>query len=162
MARANTKIGDVFSVKLDDSTKKYIQYVTNDLTQLNSDVIRAFKKAYPINATPDLSEVVKGEVEFYAHCVIKWGIKLNLWEKVENIADVGKVEVLFRGSTDTGKPEIKVSDNWYVWKINEPFKDVGQLKGENQKAEIGMVISPVHIVHRVRTGEYDFVYPKYQ
>lgn len=54
MARINTKIGDVFSVKIDNN-KKYFQYIVSDLTQLNSDVIRAFKKVYPINAHPDLS-----------------------------------------------------------------------------------------------------------
>jgi hypothetical protein len=165
MARANTKIGDVFSVKLDDNTKKYIQYVANDLTQLNSDVIRAFKKTYPINETPDLSEVVKGEVEFYAHTVTKWGIKLVIWEKVGNIADIGKVELLFRDTNDYGsKPgeQVKVSDKWYVWKINEKFKQVGKLEGEYQKAEIGVVIPAVHIVHRLRTGEYDFVYPEFE
>lgn len=74
MVKANTKVGDVFSVKLDDRSKKYIQYIANDLTQLNSDVIRAFKTGYPIEAKPDLSLVVKGEVEFYAHCVNKWAL----------------------------------------------------------------------------------------
>jgi len=78
MAKANTKIGDVFSVKIDDSSKKYFQYIISDLTQLNSDVIRAFKKVYPINTNPDLSEIVNGEVEFYAHCVTKLGLKMNL------------------------------------------------------------------------------------
>lgn len=164
MARANTKIGDVFSVKIDDNTKKYIQYVTNDLTQLNSDVIKAFKKAYPINAMPDLSEIVKSEVDFYAHTVTKWGIKLGVWEKVGNVADIGKVEVLFRDTNDYGsKPEeqVKGSDKWFVWKVNEKFKQVGKLEGEYLKAEIGVVIPAIHIVHRMRTGQYDFVYPQY-
>ena len=78
MARISTKIGDVFSVKVDENNKKYFQLITFDLTQLNSDVIRAFKKAYPIDITPDLSEIVDGEIEFYAHCVTKWGMKMNL------------------------------------------------------------------------------------
>lgn len=163
MARANTKIGDVFSVKVDDNSKKYLQYIVSDLTQLNSDVIRAFKKVYPINANPDLSEIVSGEVEFYAHCVTKWGIKLGYWEKVGNIADVGKIDhILFRDSGDYGNPQIKVSQDWWVWKVNEEQKRVGKLTGENQKAEIGLVINPESIVYRMRTGEYDFkAYPNY-
>ncbi len=127
MGRTITKIGDVFSVKLDDNRKKYFQYVANDLTQLNSDVIRAFKKTYSINPNPDLSEIVTDEVEFYAHCVTKWGIKLGLWERVGNIANVGKVEVVFRDSEDYGNPEIKVSYGWWIWKINEEQKRVGKL-----------------------------------
>ena len=163
MARANTKIGDVFSVKIDDNSKKYLQYIISDLTQLNSDVIRAFKKVYPIDANPELSEIVKGEIEFYAHCVTKWGIKLGYWEKVGNIADVGKTDhILFRDSGDYGNPQIKVSQDWWVWKINEDQKRVGKLIGENQKAEIGLVINPESIVYRMRTGEYDFkAYPSY-
>jgi hypothetical protein len=159
---ATTKIGDVFSVKLDDNRKKYFQYVANDLTQLNSDVIRAFKKTYSINASPDLSEVVTDEVDFYAHCITKWGIQLGFWERVGNIPNVGKVEVVFRSSEDSGTPEVKVSNNWWVWKINEEQKRVGKLRGENQKAEIGAVIPPDSIVHRMQTGKYDFVYPDFQ
>jgi len=166
MARANTKIGDVFSVKIDGSSKKYFQYVVSDLTQLNSDVIRAFKKVYPINANPDLSEIVSGEVEFYAHCVTKLGLKMNLWEKVGNTAEVGNTsQILFRGTNDYGvwinDEPIRISENWYIWKVNEPFKDVGKLEGDNRKAEIGVVVNPYDIVDRIKTGEYSFFYPDF-
>lgn len=157
---ANTKIGDVFLAKLDDKTKKYFQYIANDFTQLNSDVIRVFKKEYPLDADPDLSEVVKGEVEFYAHCVTKLGIKLGYWEKVGNVSEVGKTDhILFRSSGDD--PKTKVSHNWWIWKIGEEQKPVGKLQGDNRKAEIGSVIPPDSLVHRMRTGEYDFVYPDF-
>ena len=165
MTRTNTKIGDVFSVKLDDNSKKYFQYVANDLTQLNSDVIKVFKKVYDHDAHPDLEGVVNGEAEFYAHCVTKWGIKMNLWEKVGNIPVVCTIDVLFRDTNDYGsKPgeQIDISHNWYTWKINDlEFKRVGRLEGDNQKAEIGIVILPTSIIHRMRTGNYDFRYPGY-
>ena len=159
--RANTKIGDVFSVKIDENNKKYFQYIISDLTQLNSDVIRAFKKVYPINANPDLSEIVNGEVEFYAHCVTKLGLKMSYWESVGNITNVGSFDnVLFRSSGDN--PQTRVSQNWWVWKINEEQKPVGKLEEENRKAEIGSVIPPDSIVHRMQTGKYDFVYPEFE
>jgi hypothetical protein len=163
MARVNTKIGDVFSVKLDNCSKKYFQLVIFDLTQLNSDVIRAFKRKYPIDANPHLSEIITGEVEFYAHCVTKLGIKLGYWEKAGNIAEVGKTDhILFRDSGDYGNPQVKISENWRLWKINEEQKFVGKLEGENQKAEIGLVINPESITHRMKTGEYNFkFYPSY-
>lgn len=161
MARANTKIGDVYSVKIDDSSKKYFQYIVSDLTQRNSDVIRAFKKVYPINANPDLSEIVNGEVEFYAHCVTKLGLKMGYWEKVGNTDDVGNFDdVLFRSSGDN--PQTKVSQDWWVWKINEEQRRVGKLEGEPRKAEVGSVIPPDSIVHRMQTGKYDFVYPDFE
>ena len=78
MKRVRTKIGDVFSVKVSENEKKYFQLIAFDLTQLNSDVIRAFKKVYGIEEQPPLAEIVNGEVEFYAHCVTKWGVKLSL------------------------------------------------------------------------------------
>ena len=156
----NTKIGDVFSVKINDHYKKYFQYIITDLTQLNSDVIRAFKEEYPIDSKPDLKGVVKGEVEFYAHCATKWGIKLDFWAKEGNVSDVGETgNILFRDSSDYGK-KIAMSDNWWLWKINEDQRFVGKLYGENRNAEIGIVISPDSIVCRMKTGEYDFVYPK--
>lgn len=167
MARANTKIGDVFSVKINDSSKKYFQYIISDLTQLNSDVIRVFKKVYPLNANPDLSEIVNGEIEFYAHCVTKLGLKMGYWESVGNIGETGNtISILFRDTNDYGsKPgeQIKISHKWYVWRVNDnDFTRVGKLEGENRKAEIGIVISPDSIVHRMQTGEYDFVYPEFE
>lgn len=163
MARTNTKIGDIFSVKIDDSNKKYFQLIAFDLTQLNSDVIRAFKKLHPINSNPDLSDIINDEVQFYAHCITKLGIKMGYWEKIDNVPDVGQTDhILFRDSGDYGNPQIKISEDWWVWKINEEQKRVGKLTGENQKAEIGLVINPESIVYRMQTGEYDFkAYPSY-
>lgn len=167
MARITTKIGDVFSVKVDDSHKKYFQLIAFDITQMNSDVIRAFEKAYSIDINPELSEIIKEEVHFYAHCVTKLGLKMGYWESVGNIRDIGTTEnILFRDTNDYGsKPgeQIKVSHNWYVWKINDnDFTRVGKLKGENRNAEIGIIISPDSIVYRMQTGKYDFVYPDFE
>ena len=86
---------------------------------------------------------------------------MGCWEKVGNIADVGNFdEVLFRSSVDN--PQMKVSQNWWIWKINEEQKLIGKLEGENKKSEIGSVIPPDSIVHRMQTGKYDFVYPEYE
>ena len=167
MARTNTKIGDVFSVKITDSSKKYFQLIAFDLMQLNSDVIRAFKQVYPLDINPDLQEIVNGEVDFYAHCVTKFGLKMNLWEKVGSISDVGKIDhILFRDTNDAGsKPgeQVKVSHKWYVWHINDKdFTTVGKLQGENRKAEIGVVVNPYDIVERIKTGKYSFFYPGFE
>jgi hypothetical protein len=165
MARVITKIGDIFCVKLDDRTKQYFQYVANDLTQLNSDVVRVFKKTYPIDSKPNLAEIVGDDVAFYAHCVTNLGVKMGVWEKIGKVPFDGEVNALFRGTNDyghkLGEEPVKLSSNWYVWKINEEFRRVGKLEGDNQKSEIGVVVNPFDIVHRMRTGEYDFVYPGY-
>ncbi|PWG77903.1 hypothetical protein DDR33_25070 [Pararcticibacter amylolyticus] len=167
MARANTKIGDVFSIKINDSSKRYFQLIAFDLAQLNSDVIRVFKKVYPIQVNPDLLEVVNDEIEFYAHCVTKLGLKIDLWKKVGNTADVGHIDhILFRGSSDSGsKPgeQIKISNKWYIWRINDKdFTHVGKLEGENRKAELGIVVNPYDITERIKTGKYSFFYPGFE
>jgi hypothetical protein len=167
MVRANTKIGDIFSVKIDDNHKKYFQLIAFDSTQLNSDVIRAFKTTYDINANPNLSEIIKDETEFYTHCVTKFGIKFSLWEKIGNNLDVGDIrKVLFRGSNDSGcKPgeQVKISTNWYVWQINDAdFTRVGKLEGENRKAEIGVVVNPYDVLDRIKTGKFNFFYPGFE
>ena len=168
MKRTNTKIGDVFSVKITDRSKKYFQLIAFDLTQLNSDVIRAFKQVYPLEVNPDLQEIVNGEVEFYAHCVTKVGLKMKLWEKVGNIAEIGTTSnIIFRNSNDygakVGEEPIKVSNNWHVWRIKDKdFITVGKLQGENRKAEIGVVVNPYDVVERIKTGKYSFVYPGFE
>lgn len=164
----NTKIGDVFSVKLDENNKKYFQLIAFDLLQLNSDVIRAFKTVYPVSAKPNLSEIITQEIDFYAHCVTKFGLKMNLWEKVGNAPDVGSVNhILFRNTNDYGKKVdnelIKVSQNWHVWHISDKdFRRVGKLSGENKKAEIGIVVTPPDVVDRIKTGKYNFFYPDFE
>lgn len=168
MVRVYTKIGDVFSVKIDETSKKYFQLIAYDLTQLNSDVIRAFKTVYPADLTPDLSEIVEGEVEFYAHCVTRSGVKWGLWEKVGSNKNIGETNhILFRNTEDCGKRVggelVKISSDWYIWHINDAdFTDVGKLKGENRKAEIGVVVNPYDIVDRITTGKYNFFYPGFE
>jgi len=167
--RVVTKIGDVFAVNVDDKTRKFFQLIAFDLTQLNSDVIRAFSKRYPIDESPKPDEIVTGEVEFYAHCVTNWGVKLGFWEKYGKSKEVGELShILFRDTPDYGRAvweePVLISERWYVWRIgDEDFTRVGKLEGENRRAEIGLVIDPNSIVHRMRTGEYDFpFYPRFE
>ncbi len=166
--RVNTKIGDIFSVSINETEKRYMQLVAFDLTQLNSDVVRAFKKIYPIGANPSSNEIINDEIFFYAHCVTKFGIKLNLWEKIGQNLNVGNINnIIFKGTSDygrkAGEEPIRISNNWYVWRINDDkFTKVGKLEGENRNAEIGLVVNPYDIVDRIRTGKYNFFYPDFE
>ena len=168
MARVYTKIGDVFSAKIDDNHKKYFQLVALDTIQLNSDVIRAFEKVYPISAEPELSEIVNEKVDFYSHCATKLGIKMGLWEKIGNTTHTGDVSnILFRGTNDygskVGEEPITVSNEWYVWRINDKhFTNIGKLEGENRKAYIGMVINPLGIIELLKGNKYPVNYPDFE
>ena len=44
----------------------------------------------------------------------------------------------------------------------DQFTYVGELEGENRKAEIGVAVNPFDIVQRIKTGHYDFVYPQFE
>lgn len=168
MARTNTKIGDVFSVKVEENSKKYFQLVAFDSTQLNSDVIRAFKKVYSLNENPELSVIINDEVSFYTHCVTKFGLKMGLWEVVGNISEVGDFsQIIFRDTNDYGtRPgidPIKISHNWHVWKINDSdFTLVGKLEGENRNSFIGLVMNPVGVVEMLKGNKYLTNYPDFE
>lgn len=158
-----TRVGDVFSVQVDEEHQKFFQYIANDLTQLNSDVIRAFREPRSNSEPLDLSAIVEGEVDFYAHCMIKVGLKQGRWAKVgtaENVGDASKL--VFRDTGDFGKPGVTRSDDWWIWRLNEPQVRVGKLDGANTKAEIGLVFNADNIVHRMKTGVYSQQgYPSY-
>ncbi|ASE62038.1 hypothetical protein CEQ15_11320 [Chryseobacterium indologenes] len=165
--RVKTEIGDIFSVSLDNGNKKFFQYIANDLTQLNSDVIRVFKKEFPDTETVDITELLAGEIDFHAHTMINIGVKQECYTQ-EGKSNVYPAidKILFRDTNDYGKKvgeePIKISNNWFVWKINDKnFQVVGVLEGENRTAEIGIVIPPFAIVERIKTGKYNFVYPEF-
>lgn len=164
--RVRIRLGDIFVVKMEDS-QKYFQYIADDMTMLNSSVIRAFSTKYPLENVPDFEDVVNGEVEFYAHTSLRLGIKMGLWEKAGNHPNVGSIDhILFRDSRDhghgPGEKRVEISSRWEVWKINEDFRYVGKLQGENRKAEIGVVKAPNEIVERMRTGKYSYFYPGFE
>ena len=81
--RVVTRIGNIFCVEVDSKHKRFFQYITTDMSQLNSSVIRVFKKTYPIDWKPDMDVIVDDEVDFYAHTVLSVGIRNNTWYKVE-------------------------------------------------------------------------------
>jgi len=158
------KIGEVYEVYLRDGMKGYVQYIANDITQLNSDVIRVFKGREPIDSEPDINKIIDGEVEFYAHVTgMEFGVKDGFWKKIgqsDNLGDLKKP--FFRSSSDSGKPSVKVSKEWYVWRINEPSVYVGKLEGENIRADEGSALPPAWIVERMNTGKYQFFSPGYK
>jgi len=72
-----TKIGDIFEIKTIRNTKRYFQYVANDLYQLNSAVVRVFKREFPLEYVPVAEEIVNDDMDFYAHILLKTGLKWN-------------------------------------------------------------------------------------
>jgi hypothetical protein len=161
MVRVRVKRGDVFEVPVIDGEVSYFQYVADDSTQLNSEVIRVFRKRYESHNPPDLADLITSEVQFHAHTMLKVGLKFGFWKKHGNAAAPEEPDVLFRISEDFGNPAVKVSSRWHVWQTNRPLKYVGALTPEFQNSEIGVVKPPEEIVERMRTGEYSYFHPGY-
>jgi hypothetical protein len=164
--RKRTRIGDLFAIKLDDWKLKFMQYIADDFTQLNSSVVRVFQSAYDADAVPDIDTIIDGEVELYAHCVLKWGVDQGHWEPFGNSQTLGTVEgIKFRSAEHAGGiKNPPVCNNWQVWKINEPMQFVNPLPPGYYDAYIGHVINPEGLAHRIKTGDYLFkeYYPPYK
>ncbi|AZA75184.1 hypothetical protein [Chryseobacterium indoltheticum] len=166
--KLKTKIGDIFSVPINDEEKRYMQLIAFDLTQLNSDVVRIFEKKYFLGENPDMENIIKDNVKVYAHCGCDFGLKLNLWKKEGESSNVGNIkDVLFKGTSEYARKEgeepTKISNKWYIWRINdENFTQVGKLEGENRNAFIGLVINPLGIVELAKGNKYPDNYPDFE
>ena len=163
--RIVTRIGNVFCAEINNEHKRFFQYVANDLEELNSSVIRVFKTRYPMDYKPVIEEIVKDEVEFYAHTILKFGIVFNVWYKVGTSKNIGEgyKDALFGDADEymclSPHETIKVNpiENWTVWRINEPPILHGRLKKEYMdKLNRGGVISYVDIINRLECGYFKY------
>ncbi len=167
MARIHTKVGDIFRANINSTGSRYFQFISRDMTQLNSDVIRAFKGVFSQVDTLSINEIVSLEADFYAHCVVRLGAKMDLWEKIGSSSDVGTIDhVVFRNTNDygsrVGEDPIKVSSNWHVWRIDGEFRRVGVLKGQDRYSYVGLVFSPDGIIELLRGNKYPINYPGFE
>jgi len=163
--RVYTQIGDIFAVPLvAEQSKRYIQLVALDMSQLNSDVIRAFKKGYALDAQPAICDIVNDEVDFFVHTTVSAGVKQNLWKKTGKSLVIGNVSlILFKDTLDYGRRdgELPVTDSqkWVVWQINGNRKFVGILDDKNRNAFMGLVVPPNDVVRMLLGKKIPIHYP---
>lgn len=167
MARVILKVGDIFAVNIGENTVRFFQYISTDSSQLQSEVIRVFKRDYKSDENIDLNYIINDEVDWYAHCFLKMGFKLGYWNKVGRSTSSISDNPLFRDTYDYGRAAwqepILTSINWVVWKVGQEFQQVGRLEGENRNADIGMIMSPDSILYRLINGVYDMpFYPSFE
>ncbi len=152
--RIITKIGDIFSVTMDNGNMRFFQYIAKDMSCLSSPVIRVFKREYPAEYKLDTDEVVADEIDFYAHTILRWGLEEGYWIKVGKNQDIGEVDnILFRmyhSNAIDHKNRL-----WYAYYINKERFDIGQLSDfYRDKSDIGLIIPAEAIVNRIKTGVY--------
>ena len=152
--RIVTRIGDIFSVTLDNGNLCFFQYVANDWTDLNSSVIRVFKKEYPKGYILNPEEVVADDVYFYAHTILRWGIVEGDWQKVGKCKECGDTDnILFR---EYRKNAIDHRERiWEAWYISKERFSIGKLTSDfRAKSDIGSVWVSSAIVYRIKNGVY--------
>lgn len=170
--RIITKIGDVFCTEFDNGTKVFFQYIANDLEQLNSSVIRAFKTHYPIYKEIGIENIVKDDVDFYAHTVLRPGIEKNVWYRIGKSSNLetDKLKKIIFGQAQEIKTisptEPIIVDpvkNWFIWHINQESVNIGILP-ENlyDKIEPGSVMPYNQIITRMYRGYYTYTLPVYR
>jgi hypothetical protein len=166
MAQTRVRIGDIFSIAIGDGQVRFFQYIGNDSTQLDSEIIRVYKNQYSSANAIDLESIITSEIDWHAHCFLRLGLKMGYWSKVGKAAIAQGITPLFRDTYDYGRAAwqepILISHNWVVWHPGQDFQRIGRLVGENEQADIGLVMSPVDIAYRMQHGVYDMpFYPSF-
>ena len=153
--RIVNRVGSIYCVTLEDGSRYYLQYIGNDWTQLNSRVVRVFRKKYSKDEIIDLEAVVRGEVWFYAHTLLCPAIRDGFWEKVGSSKFVGDTKnIKFRLYSEGNTNHLTVSHKWYVWTIGEDFVNIGDLTEEYKSYDLGWLYSPWYVYEKIKTGEY--------
>lgn len=166
--RIVTKIGDVFCVDFPNNTKGYFQYIANDLTDLNSSVIRVFKRHYSSDAPIDINDIINDEIDFYAHTILRSGIASGAWYKIGKSEETGLSElekVIFghinetiivkRFNRDYEIIDVNPLEHWEIWNVNKRMRNLGKLpKKYHGKVEIGWVVPYDYIIQRMISGYY--------
>lgn len=162
--RIVTKIGNIFCAEVEGKYKFYFQYVANDMTQLNSSVIRVFKRRYTLDANPKMDDIANDEVLFYAHTILRNGIELGIWSKVGKSAILGleELEQAWFGVAqdicwDENSCPVPCDPrfNLWIWHVNQEIIEIGYFKkGEEQFVEYGAVVTADGIVERFKYGHY--------
>ena len=120
--RVYTKKGDVYEIKIDNTSKRYMQFIGLDWNQLNSCTFRVYKRIYPIDATPTLEEILNDTPDFYVHSYASGGIKDGVWSLAYRCKDVGDISgIKFRTAHDFRPNGVSLDfyKEWRLWTFSE-------------------------------------------
>lgn len=152
-------IGDIYAIRLPDERVGFLQHIANDESQLGSNVVRVFDSIQAKETIIDLEAIAKSEVKFYAHVLLKAGETLSVWEKIGRVKNVSASIPLWCKCTDMDW-RVPISENWLVWRTDEPTIRAVLDSSDFLEAEIGIVFSPNDIRTRLIDGKYGGVYPR--
>jgi hypothetical protein len=156
------KIGDIFEVKLSKSKKCFFQFIGFDQPQLNSEVIRVFKKRYTVSAVVELDNIVEDEVQLYAHTYsVSRGQKEGLWKRIGNTTKIGDPNsIIFNDwlGIKTDPPNF-----WHIWHMNGSLKQIKNADKRLQGSHPGSTfLNNEHVVEWIKKDTYPGFYPDYK
>jgi hypothetical protein len=162
------KEGDLYKIDLDSEECGYFQYLLLDPCQLNSEVIRVFNFRGKKEEIVDFSLIFSSGISFYTHVVIKFGLKLEFWNRLGNYPLEKNFKApLFRDTSghrdeyDGNRIIYNKSNSWNVWRAGDPFqkrKKIGLLTKEYENIDLGLVNPPNEVIYRMLTGDYSYPY----
>lgn len=146
-----------YEIPLNDGTSVLAQTMGRDSTQLHADIFRVYKTRFETGKAKALIASAQSlEIDFHALVLISLGKKLKIWHEVMKSQDTSECNAWFRMCDVEDGRLPPVSKKWWLWKVNQPMKFVGALTDETRKAEIGSIVVPPDILHRITTGKYSY------
>ena len=99
-----------------------------------------------------LEEIVNDDIDFYTHTSLKIGIKEGYWQKIGNHKEIGDINIYFRTVGELETSDLNKSHHWLVWRVNGKQQDIGELKGEYKKYDLGSLFPSIWVLNKIRTG----------
>lgn len=166
------KIGDVYAMEINENQCVYFQYIADDATRDGSPVVRVFKGFHSPDCKPDIDEVVKSSVDFYAHIALKYGFEIGVYKKVGKSEALGLNELAevwfgeaerFSVAEIVSQPGLTAFDaNYSIWHVNEPKITVGVPDNELiDRIEPGFGVDFRELYVRIMYGYYRCSTPFY-
>jgi hypothetical protein len=157
--KLSIKPGDVFETVVENK-KRYLQYLINDDNCLNANVIRVFKYVGELNDHVDLQRIVQSSVDFFCHSYMKGGVSMNVWKKIGNAPLPKDFELPTFRQTNEVASVVSKSYQWFIWKVGEQRRRIGELTDEYRALPVAGVTHPLDINKRIQTGINGFKYPE--
>lgn len=160
--RVVVKPGYIYQIKINDREKCYLQSLGRDIELLNSDYIRVFKTRYPIEASPEMSEIVSDEVLFYGHAFVSFLVKEGSIEKVGKSDEFGLDDLLKVGFFGPIKEIVVENGRRVIYRYVHRYN--GELylttfepaEGISKYVECSMTYTSNSIVYRINNGKTQF------
>jgi hypothetical protein len=136
-----------------------MQHLANDATQLGSAVVLVLFGKY-LQEESIAFDGVNVQDGFLAHVFIKAGELLGVWGRTEWSRPVVSepIPVTWAICNIEDLP-LEFSTDWSVWRTNQKMRTPAS-EEELGSAELGLVISPPQIVHRIEYSAYSIRYPR--